>query len=93
MMDATDAAPVDTRPRATGRLEILSARRRARGAFFEAILREGLNRVVRRGDHPCCASMQPHPALGAKLIEAVHDLRLTLAIHGRGFAGRIGGGS
>jgi hypothetical protein len=37
--------------------------------------------------HPCSVSIQGHPALLAKLIEAVHELHLVLAVHRRGSEG------
>src|SRR5439155_20892868 len=82
---------VDALPHAAGGPEIPPARRRLALAFFEAITRECIHNVLRLGAPPALRFDPGHPALLAKLIEAVHGLHGVLPINRRGVEGRIGG--
>src|SRR5437899_4697007 len=79
-------------PHAAGRPQISPARRRLSLALLEAIFRECVHDILQRGAPPVLRFDPGHPALLAKLIEAVHEWHLLLPVDGRGAQGRTGRG-
>src|SRR5437870_9045471 len=69
---------VDALPHAAGRPEIPPARCRLALAFLEPIPQESIHNVLRRGAPPMLPFDPAHPALLAKLIEAMNGLHLVL---------------
>src|SRR3990167_8189171 len=88
----------DALPHAARRPAITPARRHLALSFFEAIIREGIQNLLRRGE-PSVLLFDPcHPTLLAKLSEAIHPSYLVppiplcwiaLSLQGLGPTGRL----
>src|SRR2546426_6299728 len=73
-------ARVESLPHAPGRPAITPARRHLPLALFEAIIRKRLHNVLGRGDPSVLLFHPGHPALLAKLAEAVHGPHRVLLL-------------